>query len=42
MIVATNADLRPLFGGLLDGSGPDGSDGPVGGRSGTWIVEPST
>jgi eukaryotic-like serine/threonine-protein kinase len=42
MIVATNADLRPLFGGLLDGSGPGGPDGLVGDRSGTWIVEPST
>ncbi len=42
MIVATNADLRPLFGGLLDGSGPGGSDDLVGDGSGTWIVEPFT
>src|SRR4051794_5324314 len=41
MIVATNVELKPLFGGLLDGSRA-GGDEPLGDRSGTWIIEPST
>jgi serine/threonine-protein kinase len=42
MIIATNAELRPLFGGLLDGSGTGGCDGSRFGPAGTWIIEPST
>ena len=42
MIVATNVELRPLFEGLLDGSGQSGCEGSLSSRSGTWIVEPST
>jgi serine/threonine protein kinase len=41
MIVATNVELKPLFGGPLDGSRA-GGDEPLGDRSGTWIIEPST
>jgi serine/threonine-protein kinase len=41
MIVATNVELKPLFGGLLDGS-PAGDGRAPCDRSGTWAIEPST
>jgi serine/threonine-protein kinase len=41
MIVATNVELKPLFGGMLDGSASCGGRAPCD-RSGTWVIEPST